>query len=57
VMGSVAALAIAILTGFNQALFVGAGLYLLAIAFVARRREVEESSTARESFAEAPLKA
>jgi predicted membrane-bound spermidine synthase len=57
VMGSVAALAIAILTGFNQALFVGAGLYLLAIAFVARRREAEEPSTARESFAEEPLKA
>jgi hypothetical protein len=30
-MGSVAALVIAILTGFNQALLVGAALYLLAM--------------------------
>ena len=36
VMGSVAALVIAILTGFNQALIVGAALYLGAILFVAR---------------------
>jgi predicted membrane-bound spermidine synthase len=36
VMGSVAALVIAILTGFNQALVVGASLYLAAILFVAR---------------------
>ncbi len=34
VMGSVAALVIAILTGFNQALIVGAGIYLLALLFI-----------------------
>jgi hypothetical protein len=38
VMGSVAALVIAILTGFNQALLVGAGLYMLAIVFITRRQ-------------------
>ncbi|HSE36865.1 MAG TPA: hypothetical protein VLG74_06135, partial [Blastocatellia bacterium] len=43
VMGSVAALVIAILTGFNQALLVGAGVYLLALAFIARRQAVRES--------------
>lgn len=42
VMGSVAALAIALLTGFNQALIVGSILYLTAIIFIAR-----SSSTAR----------
>ncbi|HWC76466.1 MAG TPA: hypothetical protein VG778_03340, partial [Blastocatellia bacterium] len=36
VMGSVAALVIAILTGFNQALIVGSVLYLIAIAFAGR---------------------
>ena len=36
VMGSVAALVIAILTGFNQALLVGSALYLLAIVFATR---------------------
>lgn len=36
VMGSVAALILAILMGFNQALVVGAGLYLLAIYFIVR---------------------
>jgi hypothetical protein len=36
VMGSVAALAIALLTGFNQALVVGSVLYLVAILFIAR---------------------
>jgi hypothetical protein len=35
VTGSVGALALAILTGFNQALLAGAALYLLAIPFVA----------------------
>ena len=44
VMGSVAALVIAILTGFNQALFVGAGLYLLAMVIMARRQPVYESA-------------
>jgi len=38
VMGSVAALVIAILTGFNQALLIGAGLYLMAMLFMARRQ-------------------
>jgi hypothetical protein len=36
VMGSVAALVIAILTGFNEALLIGGSLYLLAILFVRR---------------------
>src|SRR4029079_1764405 len=36
VMGSVAALVIALLTGFNQALIVGSMLYLLAIVFAGR---------------------
>jgi hypothetical protein len=36
-MGSVAALVIAILSGFNQALLVGAGLYLVALFFITRR--------------------
>jgi predicted membrane-bound spermidine synthase len=42
VMGSVAALVIAILTGFNQALFVGAGLYLLAMVIMTRRQPVSQ---------------
>jgi len=36
VMGSVAALAIALLSGFNQALLVGAALYILAGVFITR---------------------
>lgn len=36
VMGSVGALAIAILTGFNQALAVGAALYVVALFLIAR---------------------
>lgn len=44
VMGSVAALVIAILTGFSQALLVGAGVYLLAMVFVARRQPVRQSA-------------
>ena len=43
VMGSVAALVIAILTGFNQALLVGAGLYLVAMVLVTRVRASEEN--------------
>jgi hypothetical protein len=42
VMGSVAALVIAILTGFNQALLVGAGLYMFAMVFVGRRQPVHQ---------------
>lgn len=38
VMGSVAALVIAILTGFNQALMIGAGLYLVAMFLITRPR-------------------
>jgi len=34
VMGSIAALAIAVVTGFNQALLVGGGLYLVAMLLV-----------------------
>jgi spermidine synthase len=37
VMGSVGALAIALLTGFNQALLVGASMYLLAMFFISRK--------------------
>lgn len=40
VMGSVAALVIAVLAGFNQALLIGASLYLLAIVFIGRGRPV-----------------
>jgi hypothetical protein len=36
VMGSVAALVIAILAGFNQALLVGGGLYLVGLFFITR---------------------
>lgn len=42
VMGSVAALVIAILTGFNQALVAGSALYLLAIFFITRPQEAAE---------------
>jgi hypothetical protein len=44
VMGSVSALVIAILTGFNQALLVGATLYLLAIYFITRTQKVNETT-------------
>jgi hypothetical protein len=40
VMGSVAALVIAILAGFNQALLIGASLYLVAIVFIGRGQRV-----------------
>jgi spermidine synthase len=43
VMGSVAALVIAILSGFNQALLIGGGLYLLAMALITRRQPVYET--------------
>jgi hypothetical protein len=42
VMGSVAALVIAILAGFNQALMIGAGLYLVAMILIARPRASEQ---------------
>lgn len=46
VMGSVSALVIAILTGFNQALIIGAGIYLLGAFFITRpkKRSDEEIS-------------
>jgi hypothetical protein len=43
-MGSVAALVIAILTGFNQALVAGSALYLLAIFFITRPQEATEAA-------------
>ena len=43
VMGSVSALVIAILTGFNQALLIGATLYLLAIFFIMRAQKASRS--------------
>jgi len=52
VMGSVGALVIAILTGFNQALVIGAVLYLIAIFFITRPREAEQESTIRDSLLE-----
>ncbi|HSB11188.1 MAG TPA: hypothetical protein VLM38_16995 [Blastocatellia bacterium] len=56
VMGSVAALVIAILTGFNQALLAGAGLYLLALFFITRRSQADESSL-REQIVEQAVSA
>jgi len=44
VMGSVAALVIAILTGFNQALIIGSGIYLLG-AFIITRTESDLGKT------------
>ncbi|HVG17829.1 MAG TPA: hypothetical protein VNI02_02170, partial [Blastocatellia bacterium] len=50
VMGSVGALVIAILTGFNQALVVGAGLYLVAIFFITRPRASDEKVAAERAI-------
>ena len=47
VMGSVAALVIALLTGFNQALIVGSLLYLLAIVFTGRATKDFEGKTSK----------
>jgi hypothetical protein len=52
VMGSVGALVIAILTGFNQALAVGAGLYLIAMFCITRPRESESESTVGSGIAD-----
>ncbi len=52
VMGSVAALVIAILTGFNQALIVGASLYLLAIYFITRAQARGQRVTAEPAVEE-----
>jgi hypothetical protein len=48
VMGSVAALVIAILSGFNQALLIGAGLYLIAMFLMSGRRASEETRVVEE---------
>lgn len=55
VMGSVAALTIAILTGFNQTLLVGAGLYLIAIVFIKRGSGVTKATVALEDAIEEPV--
>jgi hypothetical protein len=57
VMGSVAALVIAILTGFNQALLVGAGLYLLALVFIGRRQRADQSAETAKQVLEEPVTA
>jgi predicted membrane-bound spermidine synthase len=50
VMGSVGALVIAILTGFNQALIVGAALYLVATFFITRPRASDEKIVAQQAI-------
>jgi hypothetical protein len=56
VMGSVAALVIAISSGFNQALFVGATLYLLACVFLFRSKSIEDKTeTATRAFSQTQL--
>ena len=52
VMGSVAALVIAILTGFNQALIIGGALYLAAIYFIRRPQTTEQELVAAEEVFE-----
>ncbi|MEK6285978.1 MAG: hypothetical protein AABO57_09585 [Acidobacteriota bacterium] len=52
VMGSVAALVIAILSGFNQALMIGAGLYLVAMFLITRPQTSEQDVIIREQAAE-----
>ena len=52
VMGSVAALVIAILTGFNQALIIGGALYLAAIFFIRRPQTTEQEHVAAEEVLE-----
>lgn len=52
VMGSVAALVIAILSGFNQALMIGAGLYLVAMFLITRPQPSEQDVIIREQAAE-----
>jgi hypothetical protein len=52
VMGSVAALVIAVLTGFNQALVVGAALYLVAIFFITRPKAGTEQVKSTEQAIE-----
>jgi len=57
VMGSVAALVIAILSGFNQALMIGAGLYLIAMFLITRPRASEEKVGVREREVEQTVSA
>ena len=57
VMGSVAALVIAILTGFNQALLIGASLYVLAMALIALRQPAYQQSDLHTRVVEEPAKA
>jgi hypothetical protein len=54
VMGSVAALVIAILTGFNQALLVGAAVYLLGIVAMKRATATATESVSAELAVEEP---
>lgn len=55
VMGSVAALVIAILSGFNQALMIGAGLYLVAMFLITRPRASAERVHVSELELEQPV--
>jgi MFS family permease len=57
VMGSVAALVIAILTGFNQALIIGAALYLAAIYFIKRPQATEREVVTTEKVLEETARA
>jgi predicted membrane-bound spermidine synthase len=52
VMGSVAALVIAILSGFNQALMIGAGLYLAAMVLITKQSASKEKVSVREEALE-----
>jgi spermidine synthase len=57
VMGSVGALVIAILTGFNQALVVGGLLYLIGLFFISRPQTAEQRSEAMEPLSGETVKA
>jgi spermidine synthase len=57
VMGSVGALVIAILTGFNQALIVGAALYLLALVFSRKFRINDLTETGVQEALREPVSA
>jgi hypothetical protein len=50
-------LVIAILTGFNQALIVGAGLYLLAIVFSRKFRVNDQTETGVQEALREPVSA
>jgi predicted membrane-bound spermidine synthase len=55
VLGSVVALVIALLAGFNQALLVGAALYLLAVVCITRPRQSVASDAAPRAVARPEL--